>query len=223
MISKITKLLSIVVFSSVVFFVPTAKAEILGNGVTLGLGGHYVMTAQNDYSDEYVLEKERALGGYVSLGYLICNGFEIGLEGGYRVVKVKDAENLGLSIKITNVVGLIMGSYYLDTNFNVYPYVKVGAGINRMGVDVKVPHIFNPILSKKNVTAFKTGIGVATVFESVVVGIGYEFFGTLKANLFESKDKDGFDFKMQPRGSSDSDFVSERNHSIEAFIKFIIN
>ena len=215
-----TKFLMAAISFSVLFSSSNAKAEMLDSGVILGVGGNYVASKSKsgDTQIDSVIKKNYGLGGYISLGYLVSSSFEGGLELGYREFKIKPNTNAGiissvedmLYVKIGGPIGLLVGSYYIDMDSVINPYIKAGLGLNIISLRVDEKLGVDNQSEKKTTVAYKAGVGVSTVFSSMIIGVGYEFFGTLKKD-WPAVSKIDF-----------AQLVAQKMHSVEAFVKIKI-
>lgn len=144
-------------------------------------------------------EHDAAYGGEISYGYLTESGIEGNISLGYHQIKNTDKEITTHAVESDIFTAMVNGAYYADFG-KVYPYITVGAGISRTNArgnfvdDVTaapvIPTPFNtnqaifggPIyVNFSNLRAIKlayqAGIGLSTTVESVLLGVGYKFFG----------------------------------------------
>ena len=241
------------------FSTNNAHADI-ARGMTFGIGGEWMTGIDKNHhfsfdvpfpvpagtflnsTDNYTLhmKKDQGFGGSVSLGYLMENGFETGVEVLYKNLKYKDNTIHDGHLETHNIVGLLKGTYYVDLGAMVYPYITAGIGIAHIRAEGKV-YNDNPVDAavpgprqfvkfdhiKANKLAGDVGVGLAFAMQNTLISVGVKMSG----NQHMSGSHHYHDMKVtdgngnQFTNNSDFDFgkLSQKNYEVEAKIKLIMN
>ena len=250
MISKVTKILATAGMLAVFSFANnsySAESNGLVGGMTVGIGGDigFKVNENNDFkympdnatADDIATfnsKRDTSYAGYITAGYMM-DCLEGALEIGYRQLKEKDSKNTGSKLESKQWFGMLRGTYYLDLQSAIYPYVMAGLGIVRSEITATLVQDETEDASadyatitgglKINKFGYEAGLGVATMVQSAVIGVGYKFFGV--ANI---KDSDSYtnatftDFEQEEIDSADlADMrfgeISQKIHTVEAFAK----
>jgi opacity protein-like surface antigen len=248
MISKITRILATAGMLAVFGLSSNSFADNSGltSGMTAGIGGDigfhinensdfkYTTDGTADNTSTFNAEIDSSYAGYITIGYMM-DCLEGAIEGGYRQLKEKDSKGTGSKLESKQWFGMIRGTYYLDLQSSVYPYIMAGIGIVRSEVTATMIKDATPVdptqfatLSgglKINKFGYEAGIGLATMLQSAVIGAGYKFFGV--ANLDDTDSYTGAtftDFAQKPLDAATLATmkfgdISQKIHTVEAFVK----
>ena len=233
-----------------------ANAEI-ARGMTFGIGGewmagidknhHFSFESQthshqgNDHHhDDYTLHmrKDQGFGGSLSIGYLMENGFEAGLEVLYKELKYRDHTIHDGHLETHNLIGLLKGTYYIDLGSMIYPYMTAGIGIAHIRAEgvvynddpvqastpgarqfVKFDHMHS------NKLAGDAGFGLAFAMQEALLSLGVKISGNHHMSgshhYHDINITDGI--RNHFRDNEDFDFgkLSQVNYSVEAKLKII--
>ena len=246
MISKVTKILATAGMLAVFSFANnsySAESNGLVGGMTVGIGGDigFKVNENNDFKytpdgqdfATFNSKRDTSYAGYITAGYMM-DCLEGALEIGYRQLKENDSKNTGSKLESKQWFGMLRGTYYLDLQSAIYPYVMAGLGIVRSEItatlvqdegDASADYATITGGLKINKFGYEAGLGVATMVQSAVIGVGYKFFGV--ANI---KDSDSYtnatftDFAQEEVTGADlADMrfgdISQKIHTVEAFAK----
>lgn len=175
-------------------------------------------------------------GAYANIGWMMDNGLEANVELGYHQLKFKDKNFSSNSMEDDILSGMLNLTYYADLFDGMFlPYVTVGAGIGRIDskgtlYDTTDSATANVITFKdltKTTFGYQAGVGVATSFDSIVLGVGYKFLGFSSFSDSNSDlsvtvvDKDAVGGVIN---SSAFNFGSKKinTHNVTVFAKFTI-
>jgi len=121
-------------------------------------------------------------GASANIGWMMESGIEFAFNLGYSQVKLKDKINSNNTLESDLISGLLNLTYHLDLfNGFVVPYVNLGAGAVRLNAKGSLTSGTNTINFQdliKITLGYTAGIGLATSIDNVIVGAGYNFFGT---------------------------------------------
>jgi len=121
-------------------------------------------------------------GASANIGWMMENGIELAFNLGYSQVKLKDKINSNNTLESDLISGLLNLTYHLDLfNGFVVPYVNLGAGAVRLNAKGSFTSGANTLNFQdliKITLGYTAGLGLATSIDNVIVGAGYNFFGT---------------------------------------------
>jgi len=213
---------------------PGMVAGIIGDiGFAINENSDFVYDPAGDKKDisTFNAKIDSSYGGSILFGYLMENGLEGALEVGYRQTKEKD-KTTASRLESDQWFGMIRGTYYLDLQTMVYPYIMAGIGIVRS--DIKATLIKDDGTAtdvakisdlKKNKLGYQAGVGLSTVMQSAIIGIGYKFFGVAKIqDTDDYTDAKFTDFAAKPVADLTKvkfGSINQNFHTVEAFIKMV--
>lgn len=206
-------------------------------------------------------KRDNAYGAYANLGWMMDNGLEANIEIGYHQIKNKDKTNSSSHIESDVLSGMINATYYVDLFDGMFlPYVTVGAGIARTEAKGTIYDNLNGSTIAQAITggtadstltssnsivfkdltktrfAYQAGVGISTSFDSVILGVGYKFFGvssfsdsnsdaqaTLNAGSANPNYPTGSVLSVDATSKLSENFGSLQNntHNITVFAKFL--
>ncbi len=248
MISKVTKILATAGMLAVFSFANnsySAESNGLVGGMTVGIGGDIGFKVNENSDLRYTIDgtdfatfnsqRDTSYAGYITAGYMM-DCLEGALEIGYRQLKENDSKNTGSKLESKQWFGMLRGTYYLDLQSAIYPYVMAGLGIVRSEITATLVKDASPIVAadfatltgglKINKFGYEAGLGVATMVQSAVIGVGYKFFGV--ANIKDSDSYTNATFTDFAQKQLDPDVlaqamkfgeISQKIHTVEAFAK----
>jgi opacity protein-like surface antigen len=244
MISKITKILATAGMLAVFSFANNSNAtEGMTGGIMVGVGGDIGFYSNENtdliYSPDggttdistFNSKIDTSYGGYVTVGYMM-DCLEGAIEAGYRQFKEKDSKNSVSKLESKQWFGMLRGTYYLDLQSSIYPYVMAGVGLVRSKINATLVKDASPIdatqyanIDDLKITKFgyEAGIGVATMFQSAMIGLGYKFFGV--ANIEDGDDYSDATFTGFDQAAVDNanavkfGEIAQKIHTVEAFVK----
>lgn len=181
-------------------------------------------------------KRDTSYGVYALLGYVMESGLEGALEVGYRQLKEKDKVSPS-KLESKQWYGMLRGTYYLDLQSLVYPYIMAGVGVARSEIkatliqDAESGSAIDPTKIatidnlKDNKLAYEAGVGISAVMQAAVFSIGYKYFGISSIDDSDSYSDGSFttfdgtpveDLTKMKFGSIDTNI-----HTIEANVKVI--
>ena len=248
MISKLVKIISTAGMLAVFGFANNSySADATGTsgltpGMIAGIGGD-IGFAINENTDTkftpngtdfatFSAKKDTSYGVYGIVGYMMENGIEGALEVGYRQFKQKDKVSES-TFKSKQMFGMIRGTYYLDMQTMVYPYLMAGIGLARSDISASlVKDAGNAATDvatidslKVNKFAYQAGVGISTVMQSAILSVGYKYFGIAQ---IDDKDSSTDAVYTDFAGAAPADLtkvkfgkISQNIHTVEANVKLV--